>query len=91
MIREDGVRGLDIVARIEIAKFWAIAAAIGFFSSYLGSPVKELGFALGIIILIGSTIFVYGLYLEVTARAGDKFYNIFTRKTLSREYREEDR
>jgi hypothetical protein len=91
MIREDGVRGLDTVARLEVVKFWAIAGAIGFFSGYFGSPAKEIGFALGLLILIGSTILVYALYLEVTARAGDKFYNIFTRKTLSRDYREDDR
>jgi hypothetical protein len=92
VLREEGALvGTNFVARLELAKFWAAAGVIAWLMSFLGRPWPTIGLMAATAIIVLSAVLVFGLLIELRGRAGDKFYNMFTRKHLSREYREEDR
>ena len=55
------------------------------------SPIGVALFVLAALVGLAGTAVIVFVFLRYSARGGDKRYNMFTRKTLAREYREEER
>jgi hypothetical protein len=68
-----------------------VALLIAWLSSFLPEPWPDLGKYASIAVIAASFALITWLVIELQGRANDKFYNMYTRKKLSREYREDDR
>ena len=84
------LRGGAWFARKEQAKFLLAAGLALFVASQAGwqSPLGISLIGVAVLIALSGTAFVMWTVLSVGARAGDKRYNMFTRKKLSSEYRD---
>ena len=91
VIREDGVRGTDISLTTELSKFVLPAAALCLLASATDEPFHTGLLVIAVLIVAVGLILLTTWFLQVIGRGGDKVYNQFTRKILSREYREDDR
>ena len=90
MIDTGAVRGTGWFGRKEQAKFLLAAAGLGLIASRMESPWSWVLLGLAFSVAVVGTLTVMVAAWRVGVRAGDNRYNVFTRKTLSAEYRKAD-